>query len=373
MVRRDSALRRQVVDLLLLALREPRAVTRLGRRDLDLLIRLARRSRLHGRLGSELAQAGLLEQLPQSARDQLESAFAMAKARERVANWELDRIEWAVDIESEVPIVCLKGAAYMLLELPNVPGRIFADVDFLVPEADLRRVEQALNRAGWHTQELTPYDDNYYRRWTHELPPLMHMERDVEIDLHHNILPRTARLKPSSEKMIAASYRIAGTRYSVPCDADVALHAMTHLMFDSDLADKLRDLVDIDDLMTHFSGNDPMFWDRLLERAEELDLKRPTYYALRYAAKILQSNVPQSVLQRSADWAPVAPIRWLMDRLAPRALLPPHPDQSTRSIGVARLLLYMRSHWLRMPPWLLAYHLSVKFVRKRLGGLPPSG
>ena len=43
-----------------------------------------------------------------------------------------------------------------------------------------------------------PYDDAYYRRWMHELPPLIHRERDRMIDVHHTILPLTARITPDA-------------------------------------------------------------------------------------------------------------------------------------------------------------------------------
>ncbi len=41
-----------------------------------------------------------------------------------------------------------------------------------------------------------PYDDLYYRRWMHELPPLVHSERGQLVDVHHTILPLTAGRSP---------------------------------------------------------------------------------------------------------------------------------------------------------------------------------
>ena len=49
------------------------------------------------------------------------------------------------------------------------------------------------------------YDDAYYRRWMHELPPLIHRTRDRMIDVHHTILPLTARPRPDAAALIAAS------------------------------------------------------------------------------------------------------------------------------------------------------------------------
>jgi hypothetical protein len=196
----------------------------------------------------------------------------------------------------------------------------------------------------------------------------MHREREVEIDLHHNIVPRTARLKLDGEALVERSRALEGSRYKVLADEDLVLHAMVHLMFDSDLTEKLRDLVDIDDLCRHFAQNDPGFWDTLLDRAEELGLGRPLFYSLRYGQQLLDTPVPESTVVRVQQWAPPASVRWIMDRCVPAALLPEHPHQARRSHALARLFLYIRSHWLRMPPWLLMYHLAYKYCVLRFGG-----
>ena len=312
--------------------------------------------------------AGVLESLPETARDQLQSALVLADSRTRLALWELDRISWALSDSEVMNCIVMKGCAYILLDLPIARGRIFADVDLMLPESVLKDVEKLLNQHGWRSQELTPYDQNYYRNWTHELPPIMHVEREVEIDLHHNILPRTARLQPDSDALLRDAQQLAGSEYCVLADEDIVLHAMTHLMFNDDLADKLRDLVDIDGLLQNFFSKDDEFWGRLLARAEMLDLRRPTYYSLRYAQQLLYCTIPGSVIDATATWAPPAPIVWFMDRLVPRALFPPHPDHSSRLTEISRLLLYVRSHWIRMPPWLLAYHLSHKYFVTRFRG-----
>ena len=137
-------------------------------------------------------------------------------------------------------------------------------------------------------------------------------------------------------------------------------------MFDSDLAYKLRDLVDIDGMCRHFAEVDPEFWERLTSRAGELGLGRPLFYSARYARKLLGTPIPDEVMGRFRDWAPFAPICWIMDWLVPLAILPEHPMYPSRRASLARLLLYMRSHWLRMPPWLLAYHLTYKFFALRI-------
>lgn len=356
----------QVRRLLQSVLLDPATIEDMSSEDLDLLLRVARRARLLGTVAKDLQECGQFESLPQVAKDHLLSALVLADSRARLAKWELDRIAWALRDHPEIRPIAMKGCAYLLLNTPNARGRIFADVDLMLPEPQLENVERHLNGFGWQSGKLSPYDQNYYRNWTHELPPLMHVEREVEIDLHHNVLPRTARLKPPASKLLKASKPVVGSRYSVLSNEDIVLHSMTHLMFADDLADKLRDLVDIDQLMRHFAGEDESFWDHLLHRAQVLDLRRPAFYALRYARELLESPVPDSVIAASMNFAPPVPIVWIMDRLVPRALFPQHPDHPSRVTAFCRLSLYIRSHWIRMPPWLLAYHLSYKFYLTRI-------
>lgn len=354
---------RQLLDI---ALRNPDAVAGMTAADLDLTLRVTRRVRLLGRLAADLQRAGLIESLPQVVKDQMTSAMVLANSRARLALWELDRIAWALSDHSNTNPIVMKGCAYLLLEMPNARGRIFADVDLMLPEAELENVEARLNRCGWHSRDLSPYDQNYYRNWTHELPPLVHVEREVEIDLHHNILPSTARLKPAAEALLLAAKPLPNSGYRVLADEDIVLHAMTHLMFGDDLVEKLRELVDIDDLLRKFAETDDTFWQRLTVRAGKLDLRRPAYYSLRYVRKFLDCPVPDSTIDAIKGWAPPAPVVWLMDRLVPRALYPAHPDYPSQVTEFYRLLLFVRSHWIRMPPWLLAYHLSYKFYLTRI-------
>ena len=42
-----------------------------------------------------------------------------------------------------------------------------------MPHDALDAVEAALIAAGWEWVKRDPYDDDYYRRWMHELPPLI--------------------------------------------------------------------------------------------------------------------------------------------------------------------------------------------------------
>lgn len=348
------------------ALREPAGVVRLPQRDLDLLLRLLRRSQLLARLGWQLREAGLLDTLPRAAVDQLLGAIALAEAQRRAGLWEIDRIVHALRDDPPKPLIVLKGCAYALADLPNARGRLFADVDLLVARAQLESMEARLLDRGWVGETLGEHDDRYYRAWSHELPPIRHEERDVEVDLHHNIVMATGRAKPDARLLLADARPLPGTALHVLSPVDMVLHAIAHLMAGSDLADALRELVDIDELLRHFGAHEPGFWVALWPRAEALDLARPAFHALRQSQRLLGTPVPPEVLAAARRAAPPAPIVALIDRLMPLALFPFHPDRGAHAAHAARTLLYLRSHWIRMPAPMLARHLGNKLRRRLL-------
>jgi len=350
-------------DLVSVALRDPLALVAWPVPHWEELIRQGRRADLLSRLAVEVKDAGLLEQVPATPRMHLEAALVVAQAQEEAVRREVGYIHKAVG-PTGVNIVLLKGAAYLIGGLPAARGRVFSDVDFLVPKHALPEVEAALMLHGWATTHHNAYDQRYYRQWMHELPPLRHVTRATVLDVHYAILPETARLKPDSRKLLAAAVPAASDpRFRVLAPADMVLHSATHLFHNEELSHGLRDLADLDSLLRDF-GVRSGFWEELTQRASELGLTRPLYYGLRYAIRMLGTPVPREVLTAIDIGHPSRLLRPLMDALFLRALRPDHPSAAGPLTPLARQALYVRAHWLRMPPHLLAYHLIRKAFRR---------
>lgn len=346
--------------LLLAALNTPQSLPGLPPADWELLLRTARRVRLLGRIEADLCRLGLLNQIPETAANHLRASRNVIEHRRTLIAWEVNRLLWALK-GMEAPLILLKGSAYVLAGLPPAPGRLFADVDLLVPEEQIGEVEARLVGRGWLKMPISPYDDRYYRVWMHEIPPLRHRERGTEIDIHHRLLPKTSRLHSDPGPLFASAGPLEDPRLHVLAPADMVLHALVHLFLggDPDEGLRLRDLLDVHDLLLHF-GQQAGFWEGLAPRARQLGWQRPLYYGLRFARRLFATQVPDRVLAEVESAAPPWPVRALMDRLVPLALLPGHPNHPSELAALARLLLYLRAHWLRMPPWLLIRHLSYK-------------
>jgi hypothetical protein len=343
---------------LLTALKTPQHLADFDLDRWDLLVRQARRTKLLSRIAVQVIGLGLIDRLPQKVAETLRAAAYVAADNRRMIAWETNRIRRAL-ADIDVPVMLLKGAAYVAAELPPADGRIAGDIDIMVPASRLADVEAALEKHGWRPITFLDYDQRYYRKWMHELPPLRHEDRETVIDVHHTILPRTSRLKPDPDKLWQQARDLSGGDMKILGPQDMVLHGAAHLFQDGDLVFAIRDLVDLADLFDHF-GREPGFWETLVERAGEHQLQRPLYYALRYGRSLLDLVVPDAIERAIAPAAPPKPIVNMMDRVMPRVLLPGHPDQPSRERRRAAVLLYMRSHWLRMPPWLLAAHLTRK-------------
>ncbi|MDP2809147.1 MAG: nucleotidyltransferase family protein [Rhodocyclaceae bacterium] len=346
--------------LLLDVVRNPANSAALDLRAWDDLLRLARRSNLISRLAEGIDRAGMLESLPSPVRPHLIAALALARHQRRAVVWEARHIGTALR-SLDMPVVLLKGAAYSMAGLQAAKGRLYGDVDILVPVARINEVEAALMMHGWSAGHVDPYDNRYYRQWMHELPPMVNVKRGTVIDVHHNILPRTARNHPSAVKLLAASVALSEAPFHVLSPCDMVIHCATHLFHEGELNNGLRDLFDLDALVREYAAGDASFWTALPDRARELDLEWPLRLAFRYLERFLGTHIPE---QARAALKPVPVRDRLHDVMYLPGFLPDHPLCYGCKASLARGLLYLRGHYLRMPLHLLALHLGRKaFLR----------
>jgi hypothetical protein len=326
----------------------------------DVLIRQARDAALLGTLADRVYESRRFNDVPPAPRAHLVAARIHCAAQRTSVVREIVQLGRALHGIS-AKVVLLKGAAYQLADLPAARGRRYSDIDILVPRISLPQIEAALMLAGNATTHIHPYDQRYYRRWMHELPPMQHLKRGTVIDIHHTIVPPTSRVRLDASLLLRDAVPLPqAPGFYTLSPADMVLNSATHLFRNEDLTHGLRDLVDIDTLLRHF-GRDVCFWPALTRRATELDLWRPLYYGLQWTTTALGAPVPNHVLAEGVRRAPGAMTSALMYTLLAHAL---HPDSARPATKWARRALYLRGHWLKMPFPLLAWHLTMKAMRR---------
>lgn len=324
------------MKLLACALADPASVLGLGETAWTELLCTAHAERLAATLAMRVD--GL--DIPARAGAVLHNAKLGAEAGRVRGLWEVEMARRAL-ASLDVPVVLLKGSAFIAGGLSAGQGRLVGDIDILVPRDRIADVEAAVLDAGWEWLKTDDYDDYYYRTWMHELPPMIHRDRDAMIDIHHTILPLTAQPKPDAAALMADSVKLEnGLRVLSP--EDMVVHAAAHLLADGDLAGGLRNLWDIRCLVDEF----PM--PGLRERACHHGLATEIDRALRLVKVVFEG---ERVINR-VDYL-------YIQRLFARDGW----GRETRK-GL-RFAFYLRSHLIRMPLPMLLRHLFVKWRKGR--------
>lgn len=330
----------------------------LAPREWDGVFAVARAEALLATLAHRIADAAV----PEPVALLLADARAAADVATAQALWEAEMARRAL-APASVDFVLLKGAAYAAANLPCAPGRQIGDLDILVAKDALAAAEGALLAAGWEWVKEDAYDDAYYRDHMHELPPLIHKSRDRMIDVHHTIIPPTARPNPDPASMLDRAITLPdGFKILHPFDR--MIHCAAHLFADGDLAGGLRNLWDFHCLTRDFQARgdcDSDTADGALGYDEWLgDMRaRARLWGLGPAVR-RASHLSAALFESDADYRHLS----LSDRLFLARLLA-RDDWGRDTRPFLRLAFYIRSHWLRMPPLMLARHLWTKW---RKGG-----
>ncbi len=347
-------------DLLTPLWMHPRRLPKLSQRQWELLLGQARQARMISRLAQHCIDLDVVDEVPPGAWQHLFGAMRWVARQGHEVQWEVDCLQRAL-AAVPTPVVLLKGAAYLVAGLPPARGRLFNDIDILVDHRQMGTVETAMMAAGWISHERDAYNQRYYRQWMHELPPLQHVTRQTVIDVHHTITPPTSRFKVDGGLLLQRVRPLGGSGKLFVLDPlDMVLHSAVHLFQEGEFDHGLRDLLDLDDLLVHFAATEPQFWAALLTRADELSLQVPLYHALHHVKRLFGTGPPAELRALVQGLQPNAVSRAAMGWLLDLALRPMHPSCDRHFTGLARSVLYVRSHWLRMPLRLVVPHLLRK-------------
>lgn len=285
--------------------------------------------------------------LPEALRRHLRLALLTSRARYEAAEWEIGVLRRAAP--STVPLVLLKGAAYGAVGDLNAEGRLFSDIDLLVPKSVLDRTEATFLAAGWMPKRVDTYDQRYYRLWMHEVPPLEHVRRHTIVDLHHAIVPPISRYAFPAEKLFSELVEIRSGVFVLP-PRDRIIHCAIHLLQEGEASKVFRDLYDLQLLVRQHCA-DESCQRLLLARARELGVRRLVGNAIGAAGRVF--GTPVKVTMGGG---------WLERALVSAAYLHAPAGKNLLAREIAKFALLAHSHWMKMPAHILVPHLCRKAV-----------
>jgi hypothetical protein len=320
------------------------------------LLLILRKAQLLARYGLLFQQAEVLDDLPDQVRRHFLNALVLAERQHAQVKYEAEHLVGYLKGKCKF-LIFLKGAGYTLSKSPASIGRVFSDIDILVDKASLRQVEQSLAIAGWFPQELDDYDEQYYREWAHEIPPVSHGSRGTVLDIHHNIVPLVSG-RSVDVGMLIKNTTALDDGVTVLCPVAMAMHSIIHLFFNEDFTSSFRDMTD---LYMMLNDRDDQFWQQLHILSEELGFSTELNMTLRYLQRLFDMKLSDAALQFLGKNPPR--YLWLRDFIFDRVLLPDHHLLLIKFGGLASFLAFVRGHWLKMPMHMLFKHFSVKTYR----------
>jgi hypothetical protein len=213
-----------------------------------------------------------------------------------------------------------------------------------------------LKSALWQSEKLSDYDDKYYRTWAHEIPPLFHVVRDTVLDVHHNLyLPISGR-SPKVELFLANNTVCENGCY-VLGPAESVLHSIIHLFMNEDFTNAFRDLFDLHLLIHEYQSKE--FWQQLLSLAQETKFEKELYYCLALLINIYGVE-KQPIFEALESKYDSKANRFFIQHILFNAITPKHSLIDYFCAKLARSLVFLKGHWLKMPFHILITHLAIK-------------
>tara|TARA_R110001583_G_scaffold7158_5_gene35636 strand:+ start:1955 stop:3058 length:1104 start_codon:yes stop_codon:yes gene_type:complete len=339
---------------------DPKSALALTISQQNILIRQSVSASVCAQLWKRLVTQEATQKLCEKAKLHFLSAELVADRQVEQGKYEIAKLA-SLAVKNNLDFTLLKGAAYIATDLPNASGRLFSDIDLLIPKKDLNLAESDLMLQGFRRTEIEDYNEEYYRKWMHEIPPLRHNKRSVVLDLHHNILPLTVKSTPDIANLHQDAITLSNGLKTLS-NTDILLHCAVHLFHEGEFEKGLRDLIDLDLLFRHFSAENEGFQRELINRATQLGLTYNLFLATYFCKLTLNTPFDENYLSKIMEFSPSKAKLLFLKSAFIETFIPHHASCETWRFKLARVLLYMRGHLIRMPLRLLVPHLCRKTI-----------
>ena len=249
----------------------------------DQIIQNASQEGLAGLLHAHLKDLDAVEVIPDWARGALKKSYYTTLAYNGYLKEELRQV-FRVFENHSISVMLLQGMA-LLDKVYASPGmRPMCDIDLLVRPEDMAKILKELTNLGYFV--LTRY-------------PLVCAKDGVKFDLHTEVA-YLSRIGVSPRSPIIESEPL--WRNAVPWDMgfqdvrilspiDQLLYLSAHLQKHS-----FSRLIWFADIVGLLERTPPISWEEMVQRADRLKLKTPTYFVLSYIKHVLQGPSDDTAL-----------------------------------------------------------------------------
>jgi hypothetical protein len=260
--------------------------------------------------------------------------------------------------ECGYPVLLVKGVSYRIAQFQYAQFRLFSDIDVLVQPKNFPDAVERLKLNGYIEQTTSDYERKYYLNWSHQYPPLRHLMRTAEIDLHHTIFFARSRIKIDIDAFVSRSVSVDGSAFSIPSAPDMFVHACLHLFYQEENHKLVKDLIDL-----HCLYNQIACKADILNASSIVNMKSAIAYGILVQSWFFKANISEEEQQFVNTYSSVLKrklIRWLLKSIL---------QDKGISKRLSHLIWYFRGHLIKMNLPTLVYHtvmkVSLSFLQSR--------
>jgi hypothetical protein len=236
--------------------------------------------------------------LPQRSRETLEQAYYTSAAMNARLLSELECVLKHL-ATLNVPLIVLKGGVLSETVYGNLALRPMGDLDILVPQDRVIETADLVAPLGYQATTSPPgHSFSYQARFNGEISLLRGSEASgLMLDVHwhllaHQWLHHATKVDVDALWQDARQLKLGSLCLRQLGPEDNLVHVCLHAAFGNTYA-YLLNLVDLDRLVRTQTSLD---WDRFLERVQGFQVRVPVYFGLRFSAELLDTPIPQLVL-----------------------------------------------------------------------------
>jgi len=229
--------------------------------------------------------------VPVSVTDKLRDAYFRCHAANARLFHELASVLDGFQQEA-IPVILLKGAFLADSVYQDAGLRPMGDMDIMVRKESAVRGIEVLEAAGYK-----PYQDfspEVELKLAKHMPPMQ--KNGIVIELHWDVTSPESSIRVDIPALWtrAVPFEKENIRALALCPEDVLLHLCIHAAHHY-FFEQLRSLCDIREVAVFYGGE--LDWDKIVARAESWHADRGVYLALHLARDLLDSGVPEMVLE----------------------------------------------------------------------------
>lgn len=227
--------------------------------------------------------------IPANVMERLRQVYLQCAGRNMGLYHELGKILGRLR-QQGIPVIALKGAHLAIAVYRNIALRPMADVDLLVKQTDLLKVQDILVEQGYF-----PSKEEIFCAQEHL--PSYRKKDSILIEIHFNIVAPPFSDRVDVEKLFARAQTcfIEGIEVLSLCPEDLLLHLCMHASFHHVFDNGIRPLFDISHTIEHYT--EELDWEQVLSRGKEWGVSKCVYLCLFLAKRFAGASIPGQIMK----------------------------------------------------------------------------